>query len=140
GASYACGRLCDIVHAEGARVLATYGEDFYAGTPVLTENQFGDGRAYYVASDPEERFLDDFYAQLLAARKIAPPLRAPAGVEVALRQTDRHSLLYILNHQATPATVALPAGQPYDDLLRGGTAADTLALGPYDVCILRQAF
>jgi beta-galactosidase len=42
------------VHSEGARVLGTYGEDFYAGTPALTEHAFGAGSAFYIASDSAE--------------------------------------------------------------------------------------
>src|SRR6185503_14416204 len=61
-ASYACSRLCEIVRAETAEVLASYGDDFYAGTPVVTRNRFSAGHAYYVATDPEDRFLDDFAA------------------------------------------------------------------------------
>ncbi len=122
--SYSCGRLCDIIHSEGAQVLATYGQDFYAGTPVLTANAHGSGRAYYIASDPEERFLDGFYGGILAEKGIAPPFDAPSGVELALRETDEQRLLFVLNHSAEAQTVALPAGQRYAELLGGGEVAE----------------
>ncbi len=35
---------CDLIHTEGAEVLATYGRDFYAGRPALTVNGYGDGQ------------------------------------------------------------------------------------------------
>ncbi|MCJ7822383.1 MAG: beta-galactosidase trimerization domain-containing protein, partial [Armatimonadetes bacterium] len=44
--SYECGLVCDLIHAEKAEVLATYGRDFYAGRPALTRNQFGSGTAW----------------------------------------------------------------------------------------------
>jgi len=138
GTSYTCGRLCEIVHSEGARVLASYGADFYAGTPVLTEHDYGQGRAYYIASDPEERFLDDFYAGLLAAHGIEPALALPAGVELTVRETEQDRILCLLNHTSETATIVLPEGQRYDDLLRGQTVADTLALAAHDVYVLRQ--
>jgi len=138
GASYTCGHLCEIIHSEGARVLATYGADFYAGMPVLTEHQFGQGRAYYIASDPEERFLDDFFGGLLAAQGIEPVLATPAGVEATVRETEQDRILCILNHTSETATIALPAGQRYDDLLRGQAISDTLTLAAHNVCILRQ--
>ncbi len=56
--SFRCSLLCDLIHAEGAEVLAEYGSDFYAGRPVLTRNRFGRGTAWYVATDPEPSFLD----------------------------------------------------------------------------------
>ena len=50
---YDCRLLCDRIHAEGADVLATYSSDFYAGEPAVTRNAFGDGFAYYLATDLE---------------------------------------------------------------------------------------
>jgi hypothetical protein len=45
GGSFACRRLREIVRPETAELLATYGEDFYAGMPVVTRNRFGAGYA-----------------------------------------------------------------------------------------------
>jgi beta-galactosidase len=134
--SYSCARLCDIVHSEGARVLATYGDDFYAGSPVVTENPFGEGRAYYIASDAEDRFLDDFYGHLLSLRGISSLLEAPAGVEVTLRETDRRRLLFVLNHTPDNACVRLPPGKHFWDHLNAITAAETLTLPGHGVAIL----
>ena len=33
---YGCGMLCDLLHSEGAEVIAEYGDDFYKGMPVVT--------------------------------------------------------------------------------------------------------
>src|SRR5699024_8778973 len=38
---YECSTLFDLIHTEGAEVLATYGRDFYQGMPVLTKNKYG---------------------------------------------------------------------------------------------------
>src|SRR4051794_29503491 len=134
--SYTCARLCDIIHSEGAHVYATYGEDFYAGTPAVTEHRFGDGWAYYLASDPENSFLDTFYKRLLAAYAIAPLLATPAGVEATLRRTEQRDLLFLLNHNPAEATVELPAGARYADLLHGQEVGGSLKLAGYDVRIL----
>ena len=134
--SYSCARLCDIIHCAGARVLATYGDDFYAGSPVVTENTFGEGRAYYIASDAEDRFLDDFYGHLLSMQGITPLLEAPRGVEVTLRETDRHRLLFVLNHTQDNACVKLPPGTHFWDHLGGATVVETLTLPGHGVAIL----
>jgi beta-galactosidase len=136
GDSYSCGRLCDIVRLEGAEALATFGEDFYAGMPALTANRFGAGRAYYLASDPEPAFLEEFYAQLLASHGIAAPLITPAEVEVAVREKDGRTLLFLLNHGAQPATVFLPDGGRYRDHLGDDGLAGSLELPGYGVAIL----
>jgi beta-galactosidase len=134
--SYTCARLCDIIHSEGAHVYATYGDDFYAGTPAVTEHHFGQGWAYYLASDPEDSFLDAFYKRLLAAYAITPLLATPADVEVTLRQTEQHDLLFILNHNPAEATVVLPNGARYADLLHDQEASGSLTLAGYDVRVL----
>jgi beta-galactosidase len=137
--SYACGHLCALIHCEGATTLATYGDDFYANTPVVTRHSFGIGRAYYLGSEPEPRFLDDFYARLLAEQQIQPVLDTPQGVEATLRQTARGPLLFLLNHQATPAQVVLPPTRRYHDLLRETEVTETLLLEGYDVTILAES-
>lgn len=134
--TYTCARLCDIVHTEGAEVLATYGDDFYAGTPVVTEHSFGKGQAYYIASDPEDRFLDDFYGRLLAAQQIAPLLETPAGVEVTLRETEQCRLLFVLNHTPDTVNVDLPTGQRFREHLSEQSIAGRLTLPGYGVGIL----
>jgi hypothetical protein len=46
-----------VIHAEGAEVIATYAEDFYAGTPAVTVNAFGAGHAYYVGTRLDDAAL-----------------------------------------------------------------------------------
>lgn len=134
--SYACSQLCDLVQLEGATALATYGDDFYAGTPVVTEHSFGKGHGYYIASQAEPRFLADFYGKLLAAQGITALLDAPEGVEVTLRETDTRQLLFVLNHNANEATVTLPAERRYWEHLSDAAASGTLQLPGYGVAIL----
>ena len=80
--------------------------------------------------------IDVFYKRLLAAYAITPLLTTPAGVEVTLRQTEHRDLLFILNHNPAEATVVLPAGARYADLLHGQDASGSLTLAGYDVRIL----
>lgn len=134
--TYTCARLCDLIHSEGAEVLATYGDDFYAGTPVVTQNRFGQGKAYYIAADADDHFLDAFYGRLLAEQGIEPLLDAPVGVEVTLRTNGQRRLLFVLNHNATAVTMNLPTGQRYWDHLSHATVAGKLTLAGYGVSIL----
>jgi beta-galactosidase len=62
--SYACNLLFSIVRNEAAEVLATYGDDFYAGTPVLTRKPHGSGSAWYLASSAEPAFLKGLVGHL----------------------------------------------------------------------------
>lgn len=135
--SYACSRLADLLHAEGAEVLATYGSDFYAGAPVLTRNQFGKGSAYYLASDAELAFLDRFYGERLAQCEIHAALQAPQGVEIAARVKDGHTLLFVLNHNAASVEVNLGPAQR-QNLLTGESLSGVIQINSYDVLILQM--
>jgi beta-galactosidase len=132
---YTCSHLADLLHTEGAEVLATYGEDFYAGMPVLTKNTFGQGSAYYIASQPEDDFLDNFYPKILAKHGIKSPFSPPPNVEIAVRYKNNRPILFVLNHNPHPVTVDLNK-QSFQDLLSNEVVSQTVALDGYGVRIL----
>lgn len=102
--------LCDIVHAEGAQVVATYGSDFYAGTPCVTKNKFGKGEAWYVASCFGERSpLLQKIVLHLAQQKGIEQIAAPVeGVEITKRvRLDGTQFVFALNHSALQKEIAL---------------------------------
>jgi beta-galactosidase len=103
--SYSCGLLCDLIHSEGAEIVAEYGADFYQGMPALTVNRFGKGQAWYVASSPEPKFLSGLLANLCGEKGIAPLMDAPAGVEVTRRTKDGKAFTFLLNHNAEAVAV-----------------------------------
>lgn len=138
--SYLCRLLCDRIHAESAQVLATYGEDFYAGEPAVTVNQFGQGKAYYLATALDQDALTLFLKKLCADADIASPLPGapPPGVEVMPRVSPSgETQLYLLNHNPQPVTVELPAGT-HTDLLTGREHQGQAELERYGVLILAE--
>ena len=137
--AYPCHLLCDLIHAEGAAVLATYGSDFYAGTPAVTVNSFGQGEAYYLATALGPEALSGFFAKLCADQAIAPPLPyLPDGVEVVPRVSPSgETLLYLLNHTDQPVEIPLPRGT-FQDLLTGQSLLDKVTLTKYGAAILAE--
>jgi beta-galactosidase len=136
--SYTARMLCDRVHLESAEALATYGQDFYANEPALTVNQFGAGRAYYLATSLEHNALTEFVAQICAEQSIASPLpgRPALGIEVSVRVSPSgESLLYLLNHSDATVTQDLPKGT-YRDLVSGRKFSHQADLAPRDALIL----
>jgi beta-galactosidase len=124
-------------HAETARVVATYGSDFYAGRPALTVNDYGKGRAWYIASRNDASFQKDFAAMLAADLKLerAIDIDLPEGV-VATRRTDGKSgYVFILNFANESRSVDLGAKR-YRDLLAGTEESGIVSLAPYGVKIL----
>jgi beta-galactosidase len=129
-----CDLWCDLINLEGATALATFGQDFYAGRPAVTEHRFGQGRALYVATRPDPTFLASLIGRLLDDLGIAAPLPAPSGVEVTRREGDGRAYTFVLNHGDQPARVALPS--PLTDLLTGRRHEGALELPSRGVAIL----
>ncbi|QHW33861.1 beta-galactosidase [Paenibacillus rhizovicinus] len=134
---YGCGILCDLIHAEGAEVVAEYGDDFYRGMPALTVNAFGKGRAWYVATSPDQAFMDDFIRGLVQDNGIEAPIAdAPADLEVTVRSKDGQRFLFLLNHAAGEAAVDLGAASGHD-LLAGEQLAGRITVAAKGVRIVR---
>ena len=128
--------LCDLLHSEGAEVLATYDEDFYAGMPALTKNTFGEGAAYYVATRSDAAFYDKLIQQICAEQGVAPICNTPTGVEASLRVMEDRKYLFLLNHSKEMQVVT--AENDYYDILNDCDIAkgEEIRLDKTDVRIL----
>ena len=143
---YRCNLLCDRIHpdpvsgGEGAEVLATYADDFYAGEPALTRNRYGQGHAYYLATALEPAGLQAVLKEIASAAGVEPVLPQPTeGIEALVRATPTgERQLYLLNHAKEPRTAKLPKGH-YTDLLTNQRHTGTLKLDKYGVAILVRA-
>jgi beta-galactosidase len=136
-ASYPCGLVCEVVHLEGARALATYGADYYAGSPAVTEHRFGQGRAIHVATDPAAPFLAELVRHQTRAAGVAPSVRAGRGVEAVVRATERSEYLFLLNHAPRAAEVRLGAAGG-TDLITGRKLRGLVRLPPRGVAIVER--
>jgi len=136
--TYECGMICDVLHCETAEVLAEYGQDFYAGTPAVTVNAYGRGNAYYVATDPEQRFIDDFISVLLNEKGITAPFESQPGIEITQRFRENKIYTFLLNHNAYEAEVDIKDLKAVN-LLTGEAAASQLRLEPKGVAILESS-
>lgn len=135
--SYRCQRWCDVLHLEGAQALAVFDEDFYAGSPALTEHHFGEGRAFYVATRPEDGLIEALVALLADELQLASSFTAPAEVEITQRHSQGHTYTFLLNHSADPAEVSLPT--PMYDVLTKTLHEETIELPGKEVAILIDA-
>ncbi|MBI1880391.1 MAG: beta-galactosidase trimerization domain-containing protein, partial [Chloroflexi bacterium] len=132
--SYTCDLWDEVLHLEGARALAQFRHDFYAGWPAVTEHHFGQGWAYYIATRPEPQFLDQMLGVILTDLGITAPLPAPDGVEVTRRLAGEQEFMFILNHHPEEREIALP--EPMRDLLTGRVFEHRLSLAGRGVAIL----
>lgn len=135
--TYECGLICDLLHLRGAEALAVYAADFYAGRPCLTRNQFGKGTAYYVASDPEQPFIDGFVKYLCDLKGIKAPLEVPPGVEVTQREKESRRFTFVLNHNETAVEIDLGEKACFD-LVTQTEKRGRVRLAGRDVLILEE--
>jgi beta-galactosidase len=136
---YEVRELCDLIHSETAEVLAVYKSDFYAGRPALTVNQFGKGKAYYIAFRNNGDFLSDFYAKLIfdLHLKRAVDVQLPQGVTAQLRSDGERDFVFILNFAPVERRMDL-GDRLFKDMLTGEGVTGCISLPGYGVRILQR--
>ena len=132
--------ICQLVRLTTARSLGVYGSDFYAGSPALTVNDYGAGRAYFIACRTEQAFLNDFLGQLcgeLGLRNLDAEL--PEGVTVSMRRDAEHGIeiLFVQNFSDAPAAFTLP--EILTDAETGNACSGVLRLSPYELRVFLRA-
>lgn len=135
--NYTCDMVCDIINLEGAESLAVYGSDFYKDKPVFTYNKYGDGLAYYIGSNPEQAFLNDFALRLAKENNLLLGIEPKEGVEITQRNKDNYSLTFVLNHNNDEVTLKLD-NKNYINILNNEAIKENLKLKPKDVAILKS--
>jgi beta-galactosidase len=131
--------VCEIVRPESAVVLGRYGSDFYGGTPALTMNVFGKGRAFYLACGCEDAFLSAFYRALTASIHLekALPADLPEGVTAQVRSDGEMDYVFLLNFSAEQRTVRL-GEEPLVDILNGEYCHGEILLEGYGSRVLKR--
>ncbi|MGI6672531.1 MAG: beta-galactosidase [Christensenellales bacterium] len=130
---YSCSFLCDLVKLRGAQAIAVYGNDFYKGLPCLTVNQFGKGKAYYIATLPEARYLDRFVDEL----KLDAPFKSSVGVEITKRVNENGSFIFCINHNSDSALIDF--GQhSVSDCVNKERVTGQITLAPHDCRVFKE--
>ena len=111
--TYTCKYLCDLVELRGARSLMTYGEDFYKGYSCLTVNDYGKGKAWYVAADADRDFYDDFIGKVVADSDISCGIKGeiPDTLEITVRENDDAKYYIYQNFGTDAVELPLPDGE-----------------------------
>lgn len=141
--------VASIIHDEGARNLAVYGGgEFYAGSPALTVNDYGSGKAYFVGTPLDEKGMDAFMAGVIDRLGIES-YETPIDVSLAIRRSDDgRRFAFLINHAAEARSVRFDAIDGGDatgkherftggrELLTGGVVGESVDLDPYGVDVI----
>lgn len=127
---------CDVIEPGECQVLGTYAQDFYAGKPAITMNQFGEGRAIYIGMMSNLPFYHDLVTWLRQICGITPLLRVPDQVEVCMRVRGDYRIYFLLNHHAQPVHVQFL--KPVRDCLTGKTLSGGHDILARDVLVVDE--
>lgn len=131
--------LFELVIPQGAEVVGTYQADFYAGTPAVTRNAVGAGFGWYVAAGLDQEGVSWVMRQVLERHDLLGPYADVPDLETAVRVApDGSRLLFLLNHNASPVSVAAYCDGA--DLLTGSRVSrgQEVVLEPRGVMVLRE--
>ncbi|MBR2412996.1 MAG: beta-galactosidase [Clostridia bacterium] len=133
GKEYEIHHVCDIIHANTAKVLGEYKDDFYAGMPSVTVNHYKNGKAWYVAFRNDTDLCDDVCVSLINELGINaddPDITAEDGLEVR----KRGELLFVLNFTDEERTVTL--AREYKNVMTDETLNGAVTVPPCGYLVL----
>lgn len=134
--------IFEVLDLAGAEPMATYGEDFYAGSPAITRHTLPSeraepGHAWYLATELDQRGLAWVMRQVLARHDLLGPYADSPGLELATRVSPSGTRVdFLMHHGDEPIRVPMHAGGT--DALTGRTwqEGEPVDLEPTDVIVL----
>ena len=109
--------------------------------PAVTVNEYGKGKAYYIAMrDEKGKFLRAFYKDIIRGLNlpcVMGDLALPEGVVAHSRTDDENVYIFIENYSGKKQTLENFAFSGID-MESGETIGEKIELKEYDVKILKQ--
>jgi len=127
-------RWTELMHADGADVVACYASGDVAGHPAVTRRTVGAGSAWYVSADLDEASLGELVDRVLAEAAVTPAATVSPGVEAVRRSSASSSYLFLINHGEDDGW-AQATGV---DLLTGRASAGRVDLAAGAVAVIRE--
>ena len=94
----------DLTDSAGLEILGRYTDDFYAGTPAVTLNKYGRGRACYIGARIDDASFGRIMELLLTEAGISYN-RLPGGIEYHDREYDGTRFAFYLNYNESAVTI-----------------------------------
>lgn len=135
GKEYEVCDYCDLIHTQGATVLGSYRDDFYAGSAALTVNSYGKGKAYYVAARDTGALTERLVGEIVSEVGIQGNLPTlPYGVSAHARLDGNVKYIFIENFTSSEAYVSVPDSI---DLETKQKLCGEIKLSPYGIKIIK---
>ena len=139
GQTHALCDYCEVIRLQGAKAIAAYADGWYQGTPAVTENHYGKGKAIYQAcrdcGSAKDALFDEILKECdLQANVASYPL--PHGVTAHSRTDGVHKYLFVENY-SDMQTAQIKLHAPMLDLLTG-EVYDKISLPGYGFVICKS--
>jgi beta-galactosidase len=134
--TYEIEKWCDLIELQTAKAIATYSCDFYKGTPSVTLNSFGRGKALYIGTMGKDGLDEDLIHWAAAEAGISYDFTPKDGVEIRQRVGRDSRYYFVLNHNARAEKISLP--REMTDLISGRSISGNETLAPYGVLVLKS--
>ena len=139
GQTHALCDYCEVIRLQGAKAIAAYADGWYQGTPAVTENHYGKGKAIYQAcrdcGSAKDALFDEILKECdLQANVASYPL--PHGVTAHSRTDGVHKYLFVENY-SDMQTTQIKLHAPMLDLLTG-EVYDKVSLPGYGFVICKS--
>lgn len=109
GKSYKTPGITEVLRLNGATALALYEKDYYKGTPAVTVNSYGKGKAYYVGFMPTGDLVAQLMADIADENGIEPMkgISAENGVRITVRENENEKFYFVINYTNEEKKIAL---------------------------------
>ena len=88
----------DLIALDTAEPLARYMDRYYAGTPAVTLNEYGRGKAYYIGTVCEKAMYRSLLQDIFTEREIPFMEMLPDGVESTERSSNTNRYRFFFNN------------------------------------------
>ena len=133
--------FCDVLHLEGAKALAEYRSEFYSGTPCITVNEYGKGKAYYIGTRQNAAETEKLVCRIAdkAGIKRIVPDNLPEAVKVISRTDYENEYVFVTNYGTESEKIDLGCKKG-TNLLDGKEYSGCVEISGYGVLILKREY
>jgi len=134
--SYSCNLWGEVIHTKTANTIAVFTDDYYKDMSAITENTYGKGKSYYIATQLEQEFIEKYLHSILKEKSIDAVYDTPQNVQVTKRIKDNKVYMFLLNHGDKKEKIKLD--KKYFNMIDKKYYKGKINLLPKDVAILKS--
>jgi beta-galactosidase len=125
----------EVLEPIGAKIIGRYEEDFRRGEGVISENSYGEGKAYYIGTGLEKEVFTPLIEEVLEEAKVRKiPFKFESGIEVIERRYNGKPAYCIFNFLKRDTEIELD--KPYISLLTGESLEGKIKIQPKGYVVL----